>query len=98
MSDTGTERARLTALVRGRVQGVGYRAFAVGRARTLGLDGHARNLPDGRTVEVVAEGPRARLDQLVDALRRGPIAARVDDVDLGWGPATGSLGSFDVEY
>jgi len=92
------DRARVTALVRGRVQGVGYRYFVVAVARGRDLDGYARNLPDGRTVEVVAEGPRAALDALAQDLRRGPVAARVDAVDLSWGPAHGGLGPFDVRY
>ena len=90
------ERARLVALVRGRVQGVGYRIFAIRQAQALGLTGHVRNLPDHRTVEVVAEGPREALDKLLAQLRRGPHAARVDAVDTTWGPALGGLGSFDV--
>jgi len=95
---TTGDRVRLTALARGRVQGVGYRYFVVAVARGRGLDGYARNLPDGHTVEVVAEGPRAALDALAEDLRRGPVAARVDDVDLSWGVAHGSLGPFDVRY
>ena len=72
------ERARLVALVHGRVQGVGYRMFAIRHAQALGLTGHVRNLPDHRTVEVVAEGPRDALDRLLAHLRRGPYGARVD--------------------
>jgi len=48
--------ASLHATVRGRVQGVGFREFVLTRARALGLTGAARNLLDGRSVEVVAEG------------------------------------------
>ncbi len=92
------DKVRLTALARGRVQGVGYRYFVVAVARGQGLDGYARNLPDGRTVEVVAEGPRAALDGLVDDLRRGPLAARVDAVDVSWRAAAGGLGPFDVRH
>ena len=92
------EKARVTALARGRVQGVGYRYFVVALARGQGLDGYARNLPDGRTVEVVAEGPKAALDALVADLRRGPVGAQVEGVDLSWTPARGDLGPFDVRY
>jgi len=92
------ERARLVALVHGRVQGVGYRLFAIRHAQALGLTGHVRNLPDHRTVEVVAEGPREALDTLLVQLRRGPHAARIDAVDTTWGPALGGLGSFDVRF
>lgn len=66
-------------LVSGRVQGVGFRAFAVREATRLGLDGRVRNLPDGR-VEAVAQGGEDAVAQFVGALRRGPVAARVDEV------------------
>ena len=92
------ERARLVALVHGRVQGVGYRMFAIRHAQALGLSGHVRNLPDHRTVEVVAEGPRAALEKLLAQLRRGPYGARVEAVDTTWGPAQGGLDSFDVRF
>ncbi|WP_114374375.1 acylphosphatase [Elioraea thermophila] len=66
-------------LVSGRVQGVGFRAFAVREATRLGLDGWVRNLPDGR-VEAVAQGGEDAVAQFVCALRRGPVAARVNEV------------------
>jgi acylphosphatase len=74
----GSERLR--ARVRGRVQGVGFRAATLREARGLGLRGWVRNLPDG-AVEVVAEGPRADLDALVAFLWRGPRGAHVSHVD-----------------
>lgn len=67
-------------LVRGRVQGVGFRAFVRRSAETLGLSGHARNLPDGR-VEVLAVGAPASREQLAAALARGPLLARVDAIE-----------------
>ena len=67
--------------VSGRVQGVFYRGSAQARARTLGITGHARNLPDGR-VEVVACGEPERLDELLEWLRIGPTAARVTSVEV----------------
>lgn len=94
-ADAGDGDVRLTVIVRGRVQGVGYRAFAIDRARQLGIVGYVRNLPDGRTVEAVAEGPRETLERFVDHLRRGPYAARVDDVAASWGPAIGNLDAFE---
>src|SRR5690242_452673 len=66
MTDTAPSEA-LRALVRGRVQGVGFRAFVVYQALELGLSGYARNLSDGRTVEVVAEGPMPALETLLSA-------------------------------
>jgi len=65
--------------VSGKVQGVCFRAGTRGEARRLGLRGHARNLPDG-SVEVLAAGDSALIDQLAAWLRHGPPHARVDRV------------------
>jgi acylphosphatase len=72
---------RIRALVRGRVQGVGYRAFTLHHAHRLGLRGTVANRPDG-TVECIVEGPRSAVEELVGLLRRGPYHARVDDVQV----------------
>jgi acylphosphatase len=77
-------RKRLHAIVRGRVQMVGFRYFVVERARALGLSGWVRNGNDGATVEVLAEGPEDALRRLEAALREGPRGARVDDLDAQW--------------
>jgi acylphosphatase len=63
-------------LVRGRVQGVGFRDYAQRVATTYGLTGYVRNLDDGR-VEVYAAGPAEKLSDLSAALRRGPRMAEV---------------------
>lgn len=70
----------LRAVVSGRVQGVGFRAFVRGEARALGLTGWVRNTDEG-AVELEAEGPGPALDALLAALRRGPPASRVAGVD-----------------
>ena len=67
-------------LVSGMVQGVGFRWFVARHARSLGLAGYARNLPDGR-VEVVVAGPDDALPELEQLLRAGPANAQVDRVD-----------------
>lgn len=92
------EAARLEAFVRGRVQGVGFRDFVERRALSLGLSGYVRNLSDGRTVEVVAEGPRERLESLVGHLRRGPGGAYVHEVEQRWSRATGQFDGFRVTF
>jgi acylphosphatase len=74
---------RLWARVRGRVQGVGFRASTVQVARGLGLAGWVRNLVTGE-VELEAEGGSEALAQLVTFLRSGPRGARVDGVDIDW--------------
>ncbi|WP_159728430.1 acylphosphatase [Methylosinus sp. Ce-a6] len=66
-------------IVRGRVQGVGFRAFVAREARRLALAGWARNCDDG-AVEIVAAGPRDALDSLIATARRGPALARVHDL------------------
>ena len=67
-------------LVRGKVQGVFFRASARSEALRLGLRGHARNLPDG-AVEVVASGSDEALRELEQWLQHGPPAARVEQVN-----------------
>lgn len=71
---------RLHVVVRGRVQGVGFRWFVREQARVLRLSGWVRNRPDG-TVEVAAEGTTAALDRLRAALADGPAGAAVASVD-----------------
>lgn len=90
-------RKRIVALVSGRVQGVGYRAFVLRYARALGLDGSVRNLPSGQ-VEVIAEGEEPQLQQLLTLLRQGPPAARVTDVTVQWGEATGASSGFRITW
>jgi acylphosphatase len=95
MSDDGTpETVRLTAWVRGRVQGVGFRWWIRSRALELDLVGSASNLADGR-VEVVAEGPRAACEQLLEILRGSGSPGHVDGVAERWGDARGGLSHFD---
>ncbi|MEU3309436.1 acylphosphatase [Nocardiopsis sp. NPDC055551] len=88
-----SEPVRLTAWVRGRVQGVGFRWWARSRALEIGLTGAATNLDDGR-VEVVAEGPRADCGRLLEHLRGGGTPGRVDSVIERWSPPGGSFDGF----
>jgi acylphosphatase len=81
--------AVLHALVRGRVQGVGFRWFVRERARQLGVRGWVRNRSDG-AVEIEAEGDLARLEELRRSLAEGPAGAVVSSVDEL--PGTDSLG------
>lgn len=88
---------RLHAIVHGRVQGVSFRYYTLNRATELGLAGYVRNRGDGG-VEVVAEGPRSALDQLLSFLRAGPRAAFVTEVETSWTTATGAFSRFEVRY
>ncbi len=90
------EHVRLTAWVRGRVQGVGFRWFTRAKALEIGgLSGFALNLDDGR-VQVVAEGRRADCEQLLDWLRNGDTPGRVDGVTEIWDTPRGGYDSFAV--
>ncbi len=87
----------LHAIVHGRVQGVYFRTFVARRGAELGLAGYARNLPDG-TVEVRAEGETGHLQKLLDHLRIGPPAARVEKVDTDWSRNTEGYTTFRIRY
>jgi acylphosphatase len=78
-------------IVTGRVQGVGYRYFALREAQALGVAGHVRNLPDG-SVEVVAEGAADMLLALGERLAEGPAFAEVAHVERVAIPAAGAKG------
>ncbi|MDX2007188.1 MAG: acylphosphatase [Meiothermus sp.] len=82
---------RVTVLVSGKVQGVGFRFYTRKRAMEIGLAGYAENLSDGR-VEVVAEGEAEDLEHLILHLRNGPRGSRVEAVDVQWSLATGLKG------
>lgn len=72
--------------VRGRVQGVGYRAFVTREAVRHGVQGWVRNRCDG-SVEAVLSGAPEKVDTVIEACRRGPFAARVEALDLRQGSA-----------
>lgn|SRR5690348_17586385 len=97
MSHPATGDVRLTAIVHGSVQGVGYRFFVQRRAAALGLRGYVRNRPDG-SVEVVAEGRRGELEQLLAALERGPYGADVGGVEAAWSVAQGTFSGFLIRH
>ncbi|MEK7377791.1 MAG: acylphosphatase [Candidatus Binatota bacterium] len=78
-----SERARVRLRIEGRVQGVFFRASAQEEAGRLGLKGWVRNCPDG-SVEVVAEGEKKNIDDLVNWCRHGPPGAHVSNVQLQW--------------
>lgn len=91
------DHARLRAVVSGIVQGVNFRYYTARQAEALGVTGWVANQWDG-AVLVVAEGPRAELEALLDWLRQGPPSARVDGVESTWEEATGEYPAFRVRY
>lgn len=78
-----SENSRVRVKIAGRVQGVYFRASACQEAQSLGVSGWVRNCPDG-SVELVAEGTREKLDQLIAWCQRGPDGARVVEVTVAW--------------
>ena len=90
------DNVRLTAWVRGHVQGVGFRWWTRSRALEIGLRGYAGNLADGR-VQVVAEGTRDDCERLLDLLRTSDgTPGRVDAVADLWGEARGGYDGFAI--
>ena len=88
-----TTQAHVT--VRGVVQGVAFRAYTQREARSLGLRGYVRNLPDG-SVEIVAQGERDAVERLVAWARVGPAAARVRDVSVTYAEPTDAFPDFGI--
>ena len=95
MTASSDGRQRLEAVVRGRVQGVGFRVFVLREASYLDLAGWVANDPDG-AVRCVAEGSRSSLERLVERLETGPPAAIVDRVVATWSPARGIAAGFGI--
>ena len=88
---------RVRIIVHGSVQGVFFRANAKKEALSLELKGYSKNMPDG-TVEVVAEGPKEKLDQLVEYCKKGPENAVVENMDVKFEEASNEFKSFEVRH
>lgn len=88
---------RIRAVIKGRVQGVFFRAYTREEAQRLGLVGWVRNRPDG-AVEAVAEGEAEQVEQLITWLHQGPPAARVSGLEIRPEQPGGNLQSFDIRY
>jgi len=96
MGEPGPTLSTLHVIVHGRVQGVGFRWFVRERARDLGLRGWVRNDADG-SVEVLAVGGDAALEQLRTLLRGGPTGARVSDItERNELPTAGAMDPFGI--
>jgi acylphosphatase len=88
---------RLEATIEGRVQLVMFRDFTCRKARALNLVGTVENCADG-SVRVIAEGEKEALQQLLEALKRGPLLAQVDHVEAVWSQPTGEFSGFTIIY
>ncbi len=82
-------------IIKGKVQGVFYREFAMKAARKLRLKGFVRNLPD-ETVEVVAEGQEEDLKKLIAECRKGPLMAHVKDIEIEYGKPEKEFDNFYI--
>ncbi len=82
-------------LVRGLVQGVGFREWTCQTAKSLKLRGFVQNLPDG-SVEAVIEGPESDVDAMVHRIRTGPRQSRVDEVIVERGITSGNFLNFSI--
>ena len=89
------DNVRVRLRIEGSVQGVFFRASAQDQARRLGAKGWVRNCPDG-SVEVVAEGDRKNIDELIAWCRQGPRGAQVRDVQVEWKDFSGEFGTFRI--
>lgn len=90
-------RVRAHIWVKGRVQGVGFRAFVEYVARKIGeLTGWVRNVGYD-TVEAIAEGERSQVEELIEAMKQGPRSSRVDESKVEWETPTGEFREFGVK-
>lgn len=94
---SSTSARRLSVRFHGHVQGVGFRFTVLELARPLGVTGFIQNLTDG-DVMLVAEGPEAAVQKLLEAVRISHVSRRVLREDLSWGPATGEFEAFSIRY
>jgi acylphosphatase len=86
-------KVRAHVLVSGRVQGVFFRQSTLVEAQNLGVNGWVRNSMDGR-VEAVFEGEEHAVKMLVNYCRQGPPAARVNNLEVSYGPSKGEFSNF----
>ncbi|MEO0122954.1 MAG: acylphosphatase [candidate division WOR-3 bacterium] len=84
-------------IVQGVVQGVGYRFFAIQKAREYGITGYVQNLPDG-SVLVVAEGEKGILNDFINELKIGPRTAHVTKVDVKFSEKEKGYKNFSVKF
>lgn len=90
-------KKELSAIVSGRVQGVGFRYFIYTKAKNLNVFGWVKNRPDGK-VEALIEGEEVDLEKMLFELRQGPSGSRVDDSEFVWKPYTQSFTSFNLVH
>lgn len=88
---------RAHIFIEGHVQGVGFRHFTKTNARQSNIKGWVKNLSDGR-VEAVFEGKEESIKKMIDLVKQGPRASRVDNVEVEWEAPENSFNHFDVRF
>jgi acylphosphatase len=97
MQNSPSEIIRVHIWVKGRVQGVGFRAHVEYNALQIDVAGWVRNI-GWDTVETVAEGTREQIDRFIEIVKRGPPASRVNEARVEYESPTGHLNGFTVKY
>jgi acylphosphatase len=96
MNNNPQKIIRVHIWVKGRVQGVGFRAHVEYQALQIGVDGWVRNVGKN-TVETVAEGPREKVERFIEIVKKGPTLSRVDEEKIEYEEPTGQLQGFSVK-
>ncbi len=91
------QNVRVRIFISGRVQGVFFRQSTRKKAQELGITGYVKNLSDGR-VEAVFEGPKEKVEEMIEWARRGSIIARVDGIEVFWEKYQGEFNDFVIKY
>jgi acylphosphatase len=91
------EMRQVHIIVTGRVQGVFFRDFTCRKAQSLILTGWVKNLVDNK-VEIIAEGEKEKLNQLIESVKIGPVSAKVKDCQVDWGEFQGEFKGFEIVY
>ena len=86
---------RAEIIVKGLVQGVGFRFFVYTKAKELNLNGYVKNLFDG-TVLTIVEGKKSDIQMLFDYLKIGPMYSDVRDIKISWGGFSAEYASFEI--
>ena len=91
------KNSRAHVLISGRVQGVWFRASTRDKAKELGIKGWVRNTPDGK-VEAVFEGSREKVEEIIKWCHKGPVLARVTNVEVKWEKPKNEFEDFKIIY
>ena len=91
------KRVRAHVFVSGRVQGIFFRQNTQKKAKKLAVTGWVKNLSDGR-VEAIFEGEKERVEEMIKWARRGPILAKVNDLQVEWQEYQGEFNGFEIRF